>query len=144
VSDQGIFFLTFIMWQVHTPACERKKVWGWWGGVKSFPWEQEKEKEATRVCVFLTDGVQLHQWAAQPRHAAEWVYQHHQQEESERFLVRTTRTPPSLFPLFAPDETSPVHSAKGWSGIYHKFTHPWFQTIIMFIGEALCIFGYLI
>jgi len=34
--------------------------------------------------------------------------------------------------------------AAGWGGIYHKFKHPWFQTIIMFFGEALCIFGYMI
>ena len=25
----------------------------------------------------------------------------------------------------------------------HPFEHPWFQTIIMFIGEALCVFGFL-
>lgn len=34
--------------------------------------------------------------------------------------------------------------APGWNRVTHKFTHPWFQTIIMFLGEALCIFGYFI
>jgi len=33
--------------------------------------------------------------------------------------------------------------AKGWNQGEHTFTHPWFQTIIMFLGEALCIFGFL-
>jgi len=33
--------------------------------------------------------------------------------------------------------------AKGWNQGDHSFTHPWFQTIIMFLGEALCIFGFL-
>jgi len=35
--------------------------------------------------------------------------------------------------------------AKGWlNDEKHSFTHPWFQTIIMFLGEALCIIGFLI
>jgi len=33
--------------------------------------------------------------------------------------------------------------ARGWNQGEHSFTHPWFQTIIMFLGEALCIFGFL-
>lgn len=24
---------------------------------------------------------------------------------------------------------------------YHKFDHPWFQTLIMFSGETLCLIG---
>lgn len=34
-------------------------------------------------------------------------------------------------------------SAIGWNTPEHKFVHPWFQTIIMFIGEALCVFGFI-
>jgi len=33
--------------------------------------------------------------------------------------------------------------AKGWKEDIHSFTHPWFQTIIMFLGEALCLGGFL-
>ena len=36
-----------------------------------------------------------------------------------------------------------THSVKGWHGDVHQFKHPWFQTLIMFIGEFLCIFGFL-
>ena len=25
--------------------------------------------------------------------------------------------------------------------VYHEFDHPWFQTLIMFTGEAMCLFG---
>jgi len=32
--------------------------------------------------------------------------------------------------------------AKGWRQGEHSFTHPWFQTIIMFLGEALCMLGF--
>jgi len=33
--------------------------------------------------------------------------------------------------------------AIGLEGDSHQFTHPWFQTLIMFIGEALCLLGFL-
>ena len=33
--------------------------------------------------------------------------------------------------------------SKGWHGEVHVFKHPWFQTLIMFTGEFLCIFGFL-
>jgi drug/metabolite transporter (DMT)-like permease len=32
--------------------------------------------------------------------------------------------------------------ADGIHGDPHKFTHPWFQTWVMFIGEALCLIAY--
>jgi len=33
--------------------------------------------------------------------------------------------------------------APGYDPEPHSFTHPWFQTIIMFLGEFLCFFGFL-
>eukprot|EP00727_Mastigamoeba_balamuthi_P010867 m51a1_g6402 hypothetical protein (411) ;mRNA; r:232769-234508 len=33
--------------------------------------------------------------------------------------------------------------ARGWHGLDHKFVHPWSQTLIMFLGEALCMAAYL-
>ena len=33
--------------------------------------------------------------------------------------------------------------APGYDKESHSFTHPWFQTIIMFLGEFLCFFGFL-
>ena len=32
------------------------------------------------------------------------------------------------------------HSANGTATV-HEFDHPWFQTIIMFIGESFCLVG---
>jgi len=34
--------------------------------------------------------------------------------------------------------------AVGSGGTVHKFTHPWFQTFIMFLGETICLGGLLI
>eukprot|EP01105_Mastigella_eilhardi_P000859 TRINITY_DN1103_c0_g1_i1.p1 TRINITY_DN1103_c0_g1~~TRINITY_DN1103_c0_g1_i1.p1 ORF type:complete len:413 (+),score=115.11 TRINITY_DN1103_c0_g1_i1:87-1325(+) len=35
-------------------------------------------------------------------------------------------------------------TVKGWNGDEHQFTHPWFQTLVMFSGEFLCLAGYFI
>lgn len=32
--------------------------------------------------------------------------------------------------------------ANGTSRVPHAFTHPWFQTMLMFLGEMLCLVGY--
>jgi len=34
--------------------------------------------------------------------------------------------------------------ALGSDGTVHKFTHPWFQTFIMFLGESVCLLGLLV
>jgi len=31
--------------------------------------------------------------------------------------------------------------AQGWNGDVHYFQHPWFQTLIMFCGEFMCLVG---
>jgi hypothetical protein len=31
----------------------------------------------------------------------------------------------------------------GLQGDSHQFTHPWFQTMVMFLGETLCLLGFL-
>ena len=33
-------------------------------------------------------------------------------------------------------------SARGIFGESHKFNHPWFQTLLMFYGEAICLIVY--
>ena len=37
-----------------------------------------------------------------------------------------------------------VQKSEGMEGEVHTFTHPWFQTAVMFMGEALCIIPYLL
>lgn len=93
-----------------------------------------------RISRIFQNGVYTQTACAHFRDAYYWNYKHCLQKVATGLLVR-----PAIFGggnLFFSSIGYYDHSANN-TQLEHKFNKPWFQTLLMFLGETLCLFGFL-